>query len=57
MKEEKKWTNKKTSKQIENELWRIIDTYDLKTLRELFFNSMTNETKINMVNDWHDNDE
>ena len=51
------WTDGKTPKQIDDELWRIIQTYDLKTLREIYFNSMTNETKKDCVNDWHENDE
>jgi len=51
------WANGKSPKEIDDELWRILWTYDAKTLREMLFNSLSPDEKKTMVNDWHENDE
>jgi hypothetical protein len=50
------WCKGKTEKQIEDELWRQIDTYNEHDLREFFFNALSAKEKRNWVNSWHDND-
>ena len=51
------WTDGKTTKQIEDELWRQMWTYDTKTLRDLLFNALSPGEKKDWVNAWHENDE
>lgn len=57
MTEKKDWCDGKKKDQIEKEMWLQILAYDFKTLRELFFDSLTLDEKKAWVNSWHDNDE
>jgi hypothetical protein len=41
----KSWTDGKTQEEVEDEFWRIINTYDLKTIRDLFFDYVDGDKK------------
>ena len=53
----KDWCKGKTKEQVEDELWRQIQTYNICDLRDFFFDSLSFKSKKDWVNSWHDNDE
>jgi len=53
----KNWCKGKSKKQVEDELWRQIDTYNICDLKDFFFDALSFKSKKEWVNSWHDNDE